>query len=285
MKKNFLFVFFLLLSFLATGNLFSQKQKVTVIVFNSVTQKPVENAKVSVHCVKDATDVSTVEKNTNRNGKCDFLLEFGPSFQYNAGAQKKKFYPCYSTDPSSDRVSMKFITALNKNVTLYLAPDSLQLLEYYASLSPVFKIDSLIGILKTDKYPSTLFPALQWEDIPKLLRIANEDGRISHFPRNPASSYDQNKCYLGIVALWMIESIRTCEGKTLIPPHERYPSLFPRLFNVVGDKVDYSSGSKESSGMMNKAYNAYLIWWRRTNALDRKEACKFNPLQNSGVSW
>ena len=51
-----------------------------------------------------------------------------------------------------------------------------------------YPIDTLIQLLKTNSYQSALLPNLTWEDIPKLLEIANDRAVVTKFPRNPFSS-------------------------------------------------------------------------------------------------
>jgi 5-hydroxyisourate hydrolase-like protein (transthyretin family) len=271
------------------GDCFSQKKKITVHVIDNKTRAPIDNAQVTVVTLINSKDVIPETKNTSKKGKCSFQLNFDPTYQYNIDVRKKKFYPYYSTDSNNMESSFKTgIKSNEKEITLYLSSDSLQLLQYYSSLTPHFQIDTLINLLKTNKYKPKnrlCLPELRWEDIPKLLEVGNAQKIITRFPHNPISSYDPQVCFLGVVALWMIESIRISEGKPMISPQERFPSQNPMLISKNQEKETRSLQKQNTEEMLQEAYRAYMFWWKKVQNMDRKKASKIDPLANTGLSW
>lgn len=289
MKRTSLLLFAIILIHGFSMDCFSQKKKITVNVIDGKTRSPIENAQVTVVTLINSKEVIPETKNTDKKGKCSFQLDFGPSYQYNVDVSKKKYYPYYSADTVNKESSFKTgISSNEKEITLYLSPDSLQLLKYYASLTPHFQIDTLINMLKANKYKAenmSCLPELKWEDIPKLIEIGNSQKKIARFPHNPISSIDQQVCLLGVMALWMIESIRVSEGKPLISPTERFPSQNPRLISKNQENVTPGLQDQHNVEMLQEAYRAYKFWWQKVQNMQRKSASKVDPLANTGLSW
>lgn len=289
MKRTSVLLFAIILIHGFSMDCFSQKKKVTVNVIDGKTRSPIENAQVTIVTLINSKEVVPETKNTDKKGKCAFQLYFGSSYQYNVDVRKKKYYPYYSTDTGNKESSFKSgISSNEKEITLYLSPDSLQLLRYYASLTPHFQIDTLINMLKANKYKAenmSCLPELKWEDIPRLLEIGNVQKKIARFPHNPVSSYDQRVCLLGVMALWMVESIRISEGKPLISPQERFPSQNPRLISKKQENVPPTLQDQKNIEILQEAYRAYKLWWSQAQKMERKRAVRMNPLSNTGLSW
>jgi|GEM_PF-5056382 len=91
-------------------------------------------------------------------------------------------------------------------------------------VAPSPSVDEYITLLRADQYDSMKLPAFGYSDIETLLGYRDDTTTIHNFPRNPASSYSNPKCQIGVIALWTIESIRV--SKTNQFP-ERFPSINP----------------------------------------------------------
>jgi len=272
------------------ANAFIVKQeKVLITVVDLKTGKPIENASVFMYYIKsNAVDVVNYTAKTNNKGQCTIAYEVCDNLGYSVRTTKDGFYQCFSMDANSNKVSVRnFITSIDKKITLYLTSDVQQLLNYYFSIIPHYQIDTLIKLLRSNTYnPSqrSVLPELKWEDIPKLLEIANDETKITNFTYNVLSSYMQNECYLGIYSLWLIESIRISEGKPVLSPGERFPSLNPILREKSNPGGRATQVITETTAM-HTAYDAYLKWWKKVKTMNPGDACKVKPLENTDLSW
>ena len=282
----------LFLSFLVYGKanaLIVKQKKVLITVMDLKTGKPIENAAVFLYFVKsNAVDVVNYSAKTNNNGQCTITYEVCDNLGYSVRTSKDGFYTCYSVDANSNKVSSRtFITNIDKEIILYLTSDVQQLLNYYSSITPHYQVDTLIRLLRTNSYhPSirSVLPELKWDDIPKLLEIADDDTKITGFTYNVLSSYMQNECALGIYALWLIESIRISEGKQVVSPGDRFPSLNP-IIRKKSNPADPASEIADNVTGMKIASKAYLNWWNKVKTMNPIDACKINPLENTDLSW
>jgi hypothetical protein len=274
--------------FLEAGSGPVKTKKVTISVIDRATGKPVENAMVWFGTVK-SDNINTISDSckTNSGGKCKFTIETGEGYGYSMIAKKEGWFPCYSNDPKSPFVSARnFVSTPDNKIPLYLDSDPAVLLAFYKSVIPQIPVDSLVRMLLDDRYFTqnrSVLPSLEWKDIPKLLEIGNSAKLITHIPQNPVSSFIQEDCYLGIFALWLIESVRITESNPYLPPVMRFPSQNPILRNKPAD--DESFRTPNTPGMMLEAFTAYQSWWNKVKTLNPKEACRIDPLANTGLSW
>jgi hypothetical protein len=285
-------IIILFLCFFIHGNanpLIVKQKKVLVTVLDLKTGKPVENATVFLDFIKsNAVDVVNYSAITNNKGQCTIAYNVCDNLGYSIRSSKDGLYQCYSTDANSKKVSCRTSTTIiDKEIVLYLTSDVQQLLNYYSSITPHYQIDTLIRLLRTNSYhPSnrSALPELKWEDIPKLLEIANDETKITNFTFNVLSSYMPNECALGIYSMWLIESIRISEGKPVLSPTERFPSLNP-IIRKKSNPGDPASEIIDNVTGMKIASKAYLNWWNKIRNMNPEDACKINPLENTGISW
>ncbi len=289
MRRKPLFIFLLIMIAGAFTNCEAKNKKITITVLDRKTGTPVEFA--VVHMITMKSDYITVIPDscvTNGKGECRFSVATGEGYGYTVSVRKKDYYQCFSTDPENAFISYRSFSGTPAGkIRLYLDPDSTSLMAYYRSMMPHIRIDSLVMQLKSDQYgirTGRVMPDLAWTDIPDLLEIGNDRVVITHFPVNPVSSSYQEECYLGIVALWLIESVRITCGNPLMNPVNRYPSMNPLLRDKSEEQVN--SGRKQNTPeMMEAAFEAYRSWWENTKQKDIKEACRVNPLEGTGLSW
>lgn len=289
MKQNILIAITGVLIFAFSFGAKAADKKVTVTVLELKSMKPVENATVSMVMNR----VSSIEQirqsgKTDANGRCFLTVETGKELAWSFTAKKDGYFQCFNNDLTSPKVSSKtFISELDKDIVLYLTVDVEHLKKYYYSITPHYQIDTLVNQLKNDSYkPSSTFilPDLKWEDIPKLLALGNDQKKITKFTVNPVSSVIQEDCYLGIYALWLIESIRISYGNPLIEPFKRFPSQRPVLF-IKTQGSDFLSLFSNTPEQMEMAYIAYDQWWEKVKNMNPEEACKINPLAEGLVHW
>ena len=119
-------------------------------------------------------------------------------------------------------------------------------------------------------------PELTWSDIDALLTRANSEVLLKSFPANPLSSQAQFSCPEGMMALWLIESIRKNDPGG-------YPSLNPLCFKANRDKnVPWEEHSRSN---LKAAARAYDLWWRNVKDKSPKERSKIDPLQDADLYW
>lgn len=265
------------------------QKKALVKVIDLKTGSPIENASVFISFIKsNAVDVVNYFAITNKRGQCTITYEVCDNLGYSVLTTKDGFYQCLSTDTSSNEVSFRnYITNIDDEIILYLTSDAQQLMNYYSSITPHYQIDTLIRLLRTNSYRSMnrgCLPELKWEDIPELLEIGNDEIKISSFSVNPLSSYWQKECLLGIYSLWLIESIRVSEGKPVLSPVERFPSLNP-IIRKKSNPGDPASEINDDVNEMKTAYKAYMNWWNKIKNMNPEDVSKINPLENTDISW
>ena len=195
---------------------------------------------------------------------------------------KKGFIGYYDESYTLLDRSLSFLTEKTGNtINLYLTSDTLNQRNFWVSHSTKYNIDTLINLLKSNRYPlRSEFPLLRWEDIPELLAIGNSNSLINKYPISIVSSSSSEDCYLGIVSLWFIESIRISEVKSTMVPNEKFPSFTPSLHYTGNTSKELVSNSNE---IMQKAYQAYLTWWNKVKNIDKEQGCKINPLENTNL--
>jgi len=81
------------------------------------------------------------------------------------------------------------------------------------------EVKMYVNALKTNQYYNEYsgFPAFTDKHIDELLEYRNKKDIITSFPRNPISSFYQEKCELGVCILWTIEYIRINSINSRIP--------------------------------------------------------------------
>jgi len=270
----------------ATGQKTANK-KITVTVIDANNNEPIDSATVTLKILKsNGKDIWHEIKHTTGNGECRFSIEVGESDRYTIYTKKKGFFPYYNIEENGNLESLKDITRTTGNkMILLLTSDSLHQVNYWDSRTPHYQIDTLIQLLRTDNYKPGGWPAmpkLDWEDVPKLLGIGNDSTKITNFPRNGLSSYHQKDCYLGVVSLWLIESIRITEERKLFRPMERFPSGNARLREKDDPHLRHAPDSIET---MEAAYHAYNTWWEAVKNMNKKDACKIDPLSETTLRW
>ena len=281
-----LITFSAILLFIIGLNSCSTEQQMTIkelhiTVMDKNTNQTVDNAEVTLQSIINNSNILQDIKSTNADGNCDFVLKFQEDAHYAVMTNKDDLLSYFELDDSQDFVkSRKDITIeTEEDIVLFLTSDSLNHINYWKEVTPFYEMEELIQLLRANSYTEGL-PQLGWENITDLLAVGNDTILISNFPRNPVSSFYLDDCYLGIISLWLIESIRYSEKEQLISPFERFPSLNPILRN--NNLPDEEANTRE---MMEKAFQAYSDWWEQVKDMNPEEACKIVPLAGSQMDW
>ena len=191
----------------------SREIKITVI--NQKTKKPIENSLVQLTTIVNGTDIYIDSNYTDSTGNCKYLIQFIPKAYSKIRAMKDGYIDYFECDTTDFNKAAIWLTKnINENIILFLTSDTMNHINYWKKISVRFEIDMIIHLLKTKQYRYHI-PQLYWEDIPVLLAVGNDTTMVMNVPQNPVSSRLYNKTYLGIVALWFIESIRITEKKIL----------------------------------------------------------------------
>lgn len=158
--------------------------------------------------------------------------------------------------------------------------------------SEVSNTEQFIDDLLSNNYNSGFAPDLSWEDIPALMKIADSDEVLTNFPRNILGRYYVGQCPAGIVAMWLIDSIRKNEGKK--PRKGWYISPFPILqseedtrqineFKNQGHNANVMIKNTEEK--LNRAYESFVSWWTIAQQMRSNKAKRINPLGDTGLKW
>lgn len=153
--------------------------------------------------------------------------------------------------------------------------------------SDVSDLTAFMRGLLTNKYVPDYPPVLSWEDIPALLEISNSSVIVDRFPRNILSNLYIRDCQVGIVAMWLIDSIRKSEGKRVRKAW--YISPVPLLEDAQDrQKSESRSGQfipTNSNEKLATAHKAFVEWWEKAEVLGKAKARRINPLASSSLNW
>jgi hypothetical protein len=262
----------------------SKPNVIQITVIDKENNSPIDSAQVVLVSVIDSRDVYKDIKYTGKYGLCRFSTDYNPLAQYQVRTEKNGYIGYFDGSYSLLDRAWAFIDEnTGDDIVLYLTSDTMNHENYWASVTTRYEIKTLINLLKSNQYPlRSEFPLLWWEDIPELLAIGNNNILINKYPISVVSSSYQKDCYLGIIALWFIESIRISELKNTLNPNEKFPSLTPSLHYIGAGNPDPASNSIE---IMEKAYQAYVTWWDKVKYMDEEHACKINPMENTNMEW
>lgn len=135
------------------------------------------------------------------------------------------------------------------------------------------RVRNFFATMRDGTFRDANMPRLGWEDAPSLLEMGGSTTKLQTFPTNPISSFAIRDVPEGMMALWLVEGIRT--GK-------RFPSLNPMALPTGGAKGDLEKASAVSRPHVLKAYRD---WWDKAAGLPREKAAEINPLKDAGLRW
>lgn len=253
-------------------------KKINLTVLDEKDNSPIDNVQVIFNACSETMTLKPETIFTDISGHCTFSFNYKAGTNYEIWLKKKGYYNYLEDDIEGvNKSTINIKDSTKEDITLYLTSDSLQNSDYWKNKAIRYNMDTLINLLKDNKL--TIMPLLIWEDIPRLLEISNDTTILSIFPRNIISSYWQKECYLGVISLWFIESIRKVELTEKYSPVDVYPSLNPIITQKDGlnDKSDLEK--------MELASIIYKDWWQTVKQLDKKEACKINPFEDTSIGW
>lgn len=134
------------------------------------------------------------------------------------------------------------------------------------------KVEALFESFRKKEYREFDLPDLSFEDIPALMELGKSEAILECFPRNLFSSQFEATCSEGMVALWLIEGIRT--GTPI-------PSLNALCFKKGNAGEDWTARSESNHEQVLKAYQN---WWKTHQAIP-DQARNTNPLRGLELHW
>ena len=280
MKKSF-FIFIILIGIVLNSCSLlnsSNKRVYKISVIDLETNLPIDGAKIDLVAMVDARDVYKQMNFTNRKGVFKFKTNYPDRSQITVKATKKGYHQYWVNNTDGKNLGYYYLENKNdKNVTLYLTKKAID--EIFKK--PDYHVDLIAKQLVANKYCSPCsLPELEWEDIPKLLEIANNTNIINKYPTHPLSSMSSVDCYGGIVALWFVEYIRVSEQDKNVRAISKFPYQLPQLIYL--GQSNSASNTKEQ---MLIAYTHYMEWWENSKDTLSQNASMVNPLSNSNIRW
>lgn len=135
------------------------------------------------------------------------------------------------------------------------------------------------------------YPIYTWQDIPILLELAQSDKVLlgRNVPKLVISSYIQEQCREGMIALWLIEGLRRrqAEQTVAITVGKKLRSRPYRLpLNPMCTQKDKDlSDCEKSAEIHQEALQAYRTWWQQVKDLPPEKASLKYPLEKTNIRW
>jgi len=140
------------------------------------------------------------------------------------------------------------------------------------------EVKKFVELVKNDKYDLAYLPNFVPNDIPTLLKYADDFSVISKFPVNPVSSIYPERLTVGECLLWTIESIRL--KYDVEDNMHKFPSLVPQL-----GKRETINKPFLDENQFTEVYNLYKDWWYNNLGKDFELTREINPLEDSMYFW
>ncbi len=137
------------------------------------------------------------------------------------------------------------------------------------------KVLRILGSMVDGSWEGRSLPQLDWQDVDALLARADSTTDLKSFPANPLSSQAQFSCPEGIMALWLVESMRN-KAKS------GYPSLNPLCLGAQNKDMSWEEMSKAN---LAKAAQAYRSWWQKVKDQDEEKRKEVDPLEAAHLHW
>lgn len=279
MKYFYLLIFAVLIS--SCGILKNNsKRGFVVTVIDQKNNLPIDSAKIQLITMTNTSDLIYEDYYTDSDGKCNINVSNPIPYPCHIGIRKPGYHNYLNVN---DSVYNDVFIEINENtpreMTYLLTSDSLNHYKYLKAKIPRYEPGQLMNMIKSNEFSHLRSPSqLRWGDIPKLLEYGRDTTITRGYQMNPISSMGPIDCYVGVVSLWYIEIIRLTANKGAYNLHSIYPSQTPTLDHF----GEFPYSDKE---LMNQAYFAYYSWWQKVKYMDRHEACKIDPLENTKVHW
>jgi len=143
-------------------------------------------------------------------------------------------------------------------------------------------VRTYIELIKTNQYESSKLPEFTSKDIPVLLEYLDDNSAIIKFPHSPISSYSSpNPDYrLGILVLWMIESIRLSayDNNLIMGFPSQHPFVRTRTEPVVWI-INHEDDIYEI------IMDSYVKWWNENKNKKFSDFCRIDPLETTNYRW
>lgn len=277
MKNALLFLALAMMTYSCVSQNPKRTYMVTVVDFE--TNLPIDSARIDLVAIVDAIDVFKQEGYTNQRGISKFKTYYPDRSQITFKATKDGYQKIGVDHPDGKNLGSIYLENNNqKEITLYLTKKSFD--EIFDT--PVYHVDLIVEQLKANRCSFSLFDleSLKWEDIPRLLEIANNTEIINKYPVHPFSSTLSSDCFVGIVALWYVEYLRVAEQDPNTKGLRRFPYQLPQLMYF--GEINSVRNTKEQ---MLIAYTQYENWWNKVEKIPSQEASMIDPLKDSNLRW
>ena len=150
------------------------------------------------------------------------------------------------------------------------------------------RVKDLFGLFVEKDCSLSNFPEFVWSDIPVLLELAQSEKKLKRMPSSLVSSYAPTEGREGMVALWLIETLRqkqvaamrTQQGLNGHMPLRGKPM---NAFCIKGNiPVKECEISRE---IYQEVLKLYQQWWKTVGMKSLGEAATFCPLEFTDIQW
>ncbi len=150
-------------------------------------------------------------------------------------------------------------------------------------------IVSFLQTLESNNYSPSKDIRLEWNHVSELIKHVADTTIISRFPRNVKSKFYVPEATLGVISMWLIESIRMNEA------NKKPTGWFASALPVLKDQNDLQKDKEKEDGRgffvpvntkskQDEAVNHFKEWWKEASTLDSKKASKI-PIFPKEMEW
>jgi hypothetical protein len=265
---------------LACGGL--PPQVIDILVSDEETELGLDSVQILLYRQFGETAPALIDSQwTSADGTCELLLQPEAGYAYFVRAHRSFYQEAVAAGGGTFLNQADVMDTDSQQIILLLEPIPAPDPERFEKMHESVPIHEVIATLRSDGWEWAFLPHMAWEDIPSLLAVGQDSAYVHQYPHHPRTTYQPDSVRVGLVALWLIETIRKSEIKHEEFIHLMPPSRAPVLGTRKGNPSGYNSISQ-----MNQAWKGYQNWWEAAqDTASRSKSIRSNPLKGLGMSW
>jgi hypothetical protein len=130
-------------------------------------------------------------------------------------------------------------------------------------------------------------PKFDWADIPILLELAQSEKDAKRIPHSLESSYYQQRCREGMIALWLIQGLRRKQVALVRQSQTGDENRPGDHYHLTLNPICWKGkrNTDRSPQLQRELLDAFRGWWRRFGALPAEQAALFDPLDLTDLKF